>query len=90
VWQQEILCYVAETAAHDTLKTTGARDIAHMHDDVVKAILSDIDLGGLLNAPMQLISTDSISGVTDEDFAECSMKFQMGMNFGKDDLGPEA
>ncbi len=89
-WQQEIMCFVTEAAAHDTLKTTGARDICHIHDDVIKAILSDIDLGGFLNAPMQLTSNDSISGVTDEDFAENSMKFQMGMNFGKDDLGPAA
>ncbi len=88
-WQQEILAYVTEAKAHDPLETTGARDIAHMHDDIIKAILSDLHLEGLLNAPIQATSTESISAVTDEEWAELSMKFQMAMNFGKDDLGPE-
>jgi len=89
-WNQSLYLFTEDLKLGDRVDTTGARTISELHDDVVKAVLRDMTLGGLLNGPVNLLSCNSIAGVDDETpYAEAEMVFQKSMNFGINDLGPE-
>ncbi len=87
-WAMTIYGFAPERLAHNQIDSSGAVAIANLHDDIVKAILEDMRLGRYLNAPVDLLRTDSISGVDDSKYAELEMEFSMGLNFSKEDLGP--
>lgn len=88
-WTQNLFGFTPDVLAHDRVNSDGAVNISKLHDDIVTAILGDMKLGGLLNGPVQLIRTDSLSGVDDSTYAELEMEWQMAMNFSRADLGPE-
>ena len=87
-WEATVYAFASDRLAHDMLDSEGPRDISHLHDDVVKAFLSDCTLGKTLNAPITILSCNSISGTDDEAYSEFQMRIQLALNFSKDDLGP--
>lgn len=88
-WTQKIWGFVPETMKLHGTEMSGAQSSSLLQEDTIKAILGDLYLGGLLNGPARLVSSNTVSGVDDTGYAEFELSLSLSMNFARDDLGPE-
>ncbi len=86
---QTIFGFVPDLKEEDPLDAAVADLADKMHDDIVKALLSDPKLGGTLNVELEFASAREWAGETiDSPYGEVQVTVTLDMYLQRSDLGP--
>lgn len=87
-WQQIIYGFVGETTPGKISAAT-VDAISKLHDDIIKALMYDWTLGGVVGMDTKVLGNMSWAGAGDEEnYGELQMVVQLSIRFSRDELGP--